>query len=335
MAARDLCCRYRAARRVRPRARRAAVEITPNASCPSASRLPARDRRRRPLRLLRRAAPVARIETIAEAWALLDERRLALRVIGDGPARDVLVAAGAEMLGRYARAVPRLLGEGHRTGALLARRAGVLLAAQALRVPGCRPRRRRRRHPACADVTEQRGGGADPAGDAPALARAVSMLRATTPRVRVSRRAQGAGGGAHLQRRGQRIVEAGPETSREPAARDPAAPQAGGRRAVDAHRPEALRGPAVAALADRFDRDARARGADVASPLSSAYLIASRGSRSEQGQGAEPPTTSRARLPTDRLRRPCGARDRRGQRRSRPTSGPAARACRRAHHPRS
>jgi glycosyltransferase involved in cell wall biosynthesis len=53
-------------------------------------------------------------ETIAEAWRMLGAGAPALTVIGEGPGREALAAAGARMAGRVPHAdVPRLLGEAH------------------------------------------------------------------------------------------------------------------------------------------------------------------------------------------------------------------------------
>jgi glycosyltransferase involved in cell wall biosynthesis len=199
------------------------VEITPNAVVPERfSDLPARDPSAPPVAVFSGALrPWHGIETIAEAWALLDGAAPRLRVIGDGPARDVLVAAGAEMLGAVPHErVPRLLGEAdiglapyspdapaYFSPLKLFEYLAAGLAVVAADIPGVR------------DVTGSEGAVLIPPGDAPALARAVSMLTSDhAARARLGAAARALAAEHTWQRRGQRIVEAVRETSREPAA---------------------------------------------------------------------------------------------------------------------
>ena len=196
------------------------VEVTPNAVVPERfAELPARDPSAPPVAVFSGALrPWHGIETIAEAWALLDGAAPRLRVIGDGPSRDVVAAAGAEMLGAVPHErVPRLLGEADIGLAPYSPDAPVYfsplklfeylaagLAVVAADIPGVR------------DVTGSEAAVLIPPGDAPALARAVALLttdRAARERLGSAARALAA---EHTwQRRGLRIVEAVGEISGE------------------------------------------------------------------------------------------------------------------------
>jgi glycosyltransferase involved in cell wall biosynthesis len=199
------------------------VEVTPNAVAPERfSELPPRDPSAPPIAVFSGALrPWHGIETIAEAWALLGGEAPRLRVIGDGPARDVVAAAGAEMLGAVPHEqVPRLLGEADIGLAPYSPDAPVYfsplklfeylaagLAIVAADIPGVR------------DVTGSEAAVLIPPGDAPALAREVAALAADHAARECLGSAARALAAEHTwQRRGQRIVEAVRELSEEPAA---------------------------------------------------------------------------------------------------------------------
>jgi glycosyltransferase involved in cell wall biosynthesis len=198
------------------------VEVTPNAVVPERfADLPARDPSAPPVAVFSGALrPWHGIETIAEAWALLDGAAPRLRVIGDGPARDLLAGAGAEMLGAVPHErVPRLLGEAdiglapyspdapaYFSPLKLFEYLAAGLAVVAADIPGVR------------DVTGSEGAVLIPPGDASALARAVAMLTADhAERARLGAAARALAAEHTWQRRAQRIVEVVRETSEEPA----------------------------------------------------------------------------------------------------------------------
>jgi glycosyltransferase involved in cell wall biosynthesis len=89
------------------------VVVTPNAVTLSAYGVGPRAADGRPLAVFSGALrPWHGIETIAEAWRLLGERAPRLRVIGDGPGREAMQAAGAELTGAVPHdRVPGLLCE--------------------------------------------------------------------------------------------------------------------------------------------------------------------------------------------------------------------------------
>jgi glycosyltransferase involved in cell wall biosynthesis len=199
------------------------VEVTPNAVAPERfSDLPPRDPSAPPVAVFSGALrPWHGIETIAEAWALLDGEAPRLRVIGDGPARDVVAAAGAEMLGAVPHErVPRLLGEAdiglapyspdapaYFSPLKLFEYLAAGLAIVAADIPGVR------------DVTGSEAAVLIPPGDAPALAREVAVLVADhAARERLGSAARALAAEHTWQRRGQRIIEAVGELSEEPAA---------------------------------------------------------------------------------------------------------------------
>jgi glycosyltransferase involved in cell wall biosynthesis len=199
------------------------VEITPNAVVPERfSDLPARDPSAPPVAVFSGALrPWHGIETIAEAWALLDGAAPRLRVIGDGPARELLAATGAELLGAVPHErVPRLLGEAdiglapyspdapaYFSPLKLFEYLAAGLAVVAADIPGVR------------DVTGSEAAVLIPPGDASALAAAVSMLTSDrAERARLGSAARTLAAEHTWQRRGQRIVEAVTELSREAAA---------------------------------------------------------------------------------------------------------------------
>jgi glycosyltransferase involved in cell wall biosynthesis len=198
------------------------VEVTPNAVVPERfADLPARDPSAPPVAVFSGALrPWHGIETIAEAWALLGGAAPRLRVIGDGPARDLLAGVGAEMLGAVPHdRVPRLLGEAdiglapyspdapaYFSPLKLFEYLAAGLAVVAADIPGVR------------DVTGDDAAVLIPPGDAPALARAVSMLTVDhAARARLGSAARALAGEHTWQRRAQRIVEAVGEISQEPA----------------------------------------------------------------------------------------------------------------------
>jgi glycosyltransferase involved in cell wall biosynthesis len=199
------------------------VEVTPNAVAPERfSDLPPRDPSAPPVAVFSGALrPWHGIETIAEAWALLDGEAPRLRVIGDGPARDIVAAAGAEMLGAVPHEqVPRLLGEAdiglapyspdapaYFSPLKLFEYLAAGLAIVAADIPGVR------------DVTGNEAAVLIPPGDAPALAREVAVLAADhAARERLGSAARTLAAEHTWQRRGQRIIEAVRELSEEPAA---------------------------------------------------------------------------------------------------------------------
>ena len=199
------------------------VEVTPNAVAPERfSDLPPRDPSAPPVAVFSGALrPWHGIETIAEAWALLDGEAPRLRVIGDGPARDVVAAAGAEMLGAVPHEqVPRLLGEAdiglapyspdapaYFSPLKLFEYLAAGLAIVAADIPGVR------------DVTGSEAAVLIPPGDAPALAREVAALAADhAARERLGSAARALAAEHTWQRRGQRIIEAVRELSEEPSA---------------------------------------------------------------------------------------------------------------------
>ena len=199
------------------------VEVTPNAVAPERfSDLPPRDPSAPPVAVFSGALrPWHGIETIAEAWALLDGEAPRLRVIGDGPARDIVAAAGAEMLGAVPHEqVPRLLGEAdiglapyspdapaYFSPLKLFEYLAAGLAIVAADIPGVR------------DVTGSEAAVLIPPGDAPALAREVAVLATDRDaRERLGSAARALAAEHTWQRRGQRIIEAVRELSEEPAA---------------------------------------------------------------------------------------------------------------------
>jgi glycosyltransferase involved in cell wall biosynthesis len=199
------------------------VEVTPNAVAPERfSDLPPRDPSAPPVAVFSGALrPWHGIETIAEAWALLDGEAPRLRVIGDGPARDIVAAAGAEMLGAVPHEqVPRLLGEAdiglapyspdapaYFSPLKLFEYLAAGLAIVAADIPGVR------------DVTGSEAAVLIPPGDAPALAREVAVLATDRDaRERLGSAARALAAEHTWQRRGQRIIEAVGELSEELAA---------------------------------------------------------------------------------------------------------------------
>jgi glycosyltransferase involved in cell wall biosynthesis len=199
------------------------VEVTPNAVAPERfSDLPPRDPSAPLVAVFSGALrPWHGIETIAEAWALLDGEAPRLRVIGDGPARDVVAAAGAEMLGAVPHEqVPRLLAEAdiglapyspdapaYFSPLKLFEYLAAGLAIVAADIPGVR------------DVTGSEAAVLIPPGDAPALAREVAALAADhAARERLGSAARALAAEHTWQRRGQRIIEAVRELPEEPAA---------------------------------------------------------------------------------------------------------------------
>jgi glycosyltransferase involved in cell wall biosynthesis len=201
------------------------VEVAPNAVVPERfADLPARPPSAPPLAVFSGALrPWHGIETIAEAWGILGAAAPRLRVIGDGPAREVVTAAGAEMLGAVPHEqVPRLLGEADIGLAPYSPDAPVYfsplklfeylaagLAVVAADIPGVR------------DVTGDEAAVLIPPGDAPALARAVADLANDhLERDRLGAAARALAAEHTWQRRGQRIIDAVRELSAaEPAAR--------------------------------------------------------------------------------------------------------------------
>ena len=200
------------------------VEVTPNAVAPERfSHLPPRDASAPPIAVFSGALrPWHGIETIAAAWALLDGAAPRLRVIGDGPARDIVAAAGAEMLGAVPHEqVPRLLGEAdiglapyspdapaYFSPLKLFEYLAAGLAIVAADIPGVR------------DVTGSEAAVLIPPGDASALAREVAVLATDhAARERLGSAARALAAEHTWQRRGQRIIEAVRELSEEPAAR--------------------------------------------------------------------------------------------------------------------
>ena len=196
------------------------VEVTPNAVAPERfSHLPPRDPSAPPVAVFSGALrPWHGIETIAQAWALLGGDAPRLRVIGDGPARDIVAAAGAEMLGAVPHEqVPRLLGEadiglapyspdapGYFSPLKLFEYLAAGLAIVAADIPGVR------------DVTGSEAAVLIPPGDAPALAREVATLAGDSgARERLGSAARALAAEHTWQRRGQRIIEAVRELSEE------------------------------------------------------------------------------------------------------------------------
>jgi glycosyltransferase involved in cell wall biosynthesis len=199
------------------------VEVTPNAVVPERfADLPARDPSAPAVAVFSGALrPWHGIETIAEAWKLLDGAAPRLRVIGDGPSRDVVAAAGAEMLGAVPHErVPRLLGEAdiglapyspdapsYFSPLKLFEYLAAGLAVVAADIPGVR------------DVTGSEAAVLIPPGDAPALARAVALLASNhAERERLGSAARVLAAEHTWQRRGRRIVAAVGEITRETAA---------------------------------------------------------------------------------------------------------------------
>ena len=255
------------------------VEVTPNAVAPERfSDLPPRDPSAPPVAVFSGALrPWHGIETIAEAWALLDGEAPRLRVIGDGPARDIVAAAGAEMLGAVPHEqVPRLLGEAdiglapyspdapaYFSPLKLFEYLAAGLAIVAADIPGVR------------DVTGSEAAVLIPPGDAPALAREVAVLARRSRRARAPRlRSSGAGCGAHLA-----AARAAHHRSRQGALGRTGGSVTRGRRkrAVDSPTTLTVLRPyvrqqwpplLVAAIATLV-----IAAADVASPLPLAYLI--------------------------------------------------------------
>jgi glycosyltransferase involved in cell wall biosynthesis len=201
------------------------VEVAPNAVVPERfADLPARQPSAPPLAVFSGALrPWHGIETIAEAWGILGAAAPRLRVIGDGPAREVVAAAGAEMLGAVPHEqVPRLLGEAdiglapyspdapaYFSPLKLFEYLAAGLAVVAADIPGVR------------DVTGDEAAVLIPPGDAPALARAVAHLADDhLERDRLGAAARALAAEHTWQRRGQRIIDAVRELSAaEPAAR--------------------------------------------------------------------------------------------------------------------
>jgi glycosyltransferase involved in cell wall biosynthesis len=199
------------------------VEVTPNAVVPERfADLPARDPSAPAVAVFSGALrPWHGIETIAEAWKLLDGAAPRLRVIGDGPSRDVVAAAGAEMLGAVPHErVPLLLGEAdiglapyspdapaYFSPLKLFEYLAAGLAVVAADIPGVR------------DVTGSEAAVLIPPGDAPALARAVALLAGNhAERERLGSAARVLAAEHTWQQRGRRIVGAVREITRETAA---------------------------------------------------------------------------------------------------------------------
>lgn len=188
------------------------VEVTPNAAVPERfAGFPPRPPAARPLAVFCGALrPWHGVETIAEAWSLLGESAPPLRVIGDGPGRDAMAAAGAEMVGAVPHEdVPALLADAEIGLAPYSRDAPAYfsplklfdylaagLAVVAADIPGVR------------DVTGETGAVLIPPGDARALAAAVGRLgRDGEERLRLGQAARLLAAEHTWQRRGQRIIE--------------------------------------------------------------------------------------------------------------------------------
>lgn len=188
------------------------VEVTPNAAVPERfAGFPPRHPAARPLAVFCGALrPWHGVETIAEAWSLLGESAPPLRVIGDGPGRDAMAAAGAEMVGAVPHEdVPALLADAEIGLAPYSRDAPAYfsplklfdylaagLAVVAADIPGVR------------DVTGETGALLIPPGDADALAAAVARLgRDGEERLRLGQAARLLAAEHTWQRRGLRIIE--------------------------------------------------------------------------------------------------------------------------------
>lgn len=189
------------------------VEVTPNAAVPERfAGFPARTPAARPLAVFCGALrPWHGVETIADAWSLLGGSAPPLRVIGDGPGRDVMAAAGAQMVGAVPHEdVPALLADAEIGLAPYSPDAPAYfsplklfdylaagLAVVAADIPGVR------------DVTGETGAVLIPPGDAPALAAAVeTLVRDADERLRLGQAARLLAAEHTWQRRGQRIVDA-------------------------------------------------------------------------------------------------------------------------------
>ena len=169
--------RHRGARR---------VEVLPNAVSPEFLRVSRRDHDPPVAVFAGSLRPWHGIESIAEAWALLGDEAPELRVVGDGPGRALLEAAGARVTGAVPHGeVPALLAEADIGLAPYARDApdyfsplklfeylAAELATIAADLPGVR------------DVVTEETAVLVPQGDTPALARAVASLAADRERRR-------------------------------------------------------------------------------------------------------------------------------------------------------
>ena len=162
------------------------------------------------------------VETIAEAWQRLGPDAPRLRVIGDGPGRDVLEAIGAEMMGAVAHAeVPALLAQADIGLAPYAPDAPIYfsplklfeylaagLAVVAANIPGV------------SDIVGKDGALLMAPGDADALAAAVAGLAADEgERARLGQKARSLAELHTWERRAQRILGAVKELSPQGATR--------------------------------------------------------------------------------------------------------------------
>ncbi|MGH2995588.1 MAG: glycosyltransferase [Gaiellaceae bacterium] len=161
------------------------------------------------------------IETIAEAWQLLGHAAPRLRVIGDGPGRDLMEGIGADLTGAVPHErVPALLGSAHIGLAPYSADApsyfsplklfeylAAGLAVVAADIPGVR------------DVVGDDGAALIPPGDAELLAHAVAALtQSERERGRLSRAALSLAEEHTWYRRAQRILDAVAELSQREAA---------------------------------------------------------------------------------------------------------------------
>ncbi len=196
------------------------VEVMPNAVwLQRFEGLPARDGSGPPLAVFAGALrPWHGVETIAEAWRRLGSDAPRLRVIGDGPGRDVLEASGAEMMGAVAHAdVAALLADADIGLAPYAPDAPAYfsplklfeylaagLAVVAADIPGV------------SDIVGRDGALLMAPGDADALAAAVAAL-ASDPgeRARLGQKARSLAELHTWERRAQRILGAVHELSRQ------------------------------------------------------------------------------------------------------------------------
>jgi glycosyltransferase involved in cell wall biosynthesis len=196
------------------------VEVMPNAVwLQRFDGLPATGTREPPVAVFAGALrPWHGVETIADAWRQLGPEAPPLRVIGDGPGRDALVAVGAELMGTVPHAdVARLLSEADIGLAPYAPDApsyfsplklfeylAAGLAIVAADIPGIR------------DIVGEDGALLMPPGDAGALARAVARLASNrAERISLGRRARALAELHTWERRARRILDAVYELSRE------------------------------------------------------------------------------------------------------------------------
>lgn len=161
------------------------------------------------------------IETIAEAWRLLSDAAPRLKVVGDGPGRQLMEGIGAEVTGAVPHDdVPALLASAHIGLAPYSADApnyfsplklfeylAAGLAIVAADIPGIR------------DVVGEDGAALIPPGDATMLAHAVAALtESERERSRLSRNARALAEEHTWDRRAQRILEAVAELAAREAA---------------------------------------------------------------------------------------------------------------------